>query len=452
MMSQERPAVLRTPPAGSYRQAEPPIVDDMHLSQSGCRLQIPDLPAEHWPGAANPPQPIAEPAADRASEENTGTPEHATNTRWEAAAEAVDRIRHFAEAHGLDRIHQAALRLCGPVNASSAEAQNHQSRPATLVRTLTAARELAREIDTAASVRALTQHQHEHLMQDLDRLAHCLGTDFELIAAPVREPKWLDVASPAHGQVNVAGARTFFHPGHVAATDAAAVVVADDCTLDAVDHYHLRRVSLDCGSLLRDRDAVESFAVMLTDPSDENIRVFRQQLRRIVSPVPEPGRQVYRERVATTVTTHLDGPDVAILGDESQVRSKTLYHVRETVVPLADLLHQREDLIRALAARPDDANRETPIMAALAEIEDAALLRYAWDTGETPTTVRRWWKTRQVDLAAAIMVGAGNTLTRSSEIEAGRPRAGNLARFDRLVRQHLQEIRRTTGPYAEEAA
>ncbi|WP_130509698.1 hypothetical protein [Krasilnikovia cinnamomea] len=385
------------------------------------------------------PSTMAELLSGPAPKGTTRASERATTRAWEGAAEAVDRIREFAAAERLDRTHEAALRLRDRLAEARAEARDRPPRAARLVRTLTAARELARELDIAESVGVLPPRRRDQMGQELGHLAGCLGTDLERVAAPTREPKWLDVASPAHGQVNVAGARTLFRPGHVAASDASAVVVANDCELEAVDHYHLRRVSLDCGSLYRDNAAVESFAAMLAEPSEQSIQAFREQLRRIVSPVPEPGRQVYRERVAARVNTHLDHPDVAVLGDESHVRSTTAYHVRETVVPLADLLYEREDLIQALAEGQGDVSLEKPIQDALGEIEDVALLRYAMNPDGGRTNVRRSLDTRRVHLAAAMMVGAGNTLTHSSEVEAGRARLGNLARFDRRVRQRREK-------------
>ncbi|MGW4940824.1 hypothetical protein ACWEOZ_04435 [Actinoplanes sp. NPDC004185] len=363
-------------------------------------------------------------------------------TAWVGAAEAVDRIREYATAERLDRALEAALRLRDRLAESRAEAGDGAPRPARLVRTLIAARDLARELDVAESLGVLPSERRDRLDQQLARLAGCLGTEFEQVAAPTREPKWLDVASPAHDQVNVAGARTFFRPGHVTATDAAAVVVANDCKLESVDHYHLRRVSLDCASLYRDAAALDAFAAMVAEPTEASIQDFRDQLRRIAEPVPESGPRSYRERVAARVNTHLDHPDVAVLGDESQVRSATRYHVHETVVPLVDLLHQDEDLVRALAAGPDGPDRGQPIMDVLGRVDDSALLRYAMSGEGEGVTVRRSPGARRVDLAAAVMVGAGNTLTHRSEVEAGPAGAGNLATFDRLVGARREQVRR----------
>lgn len=457
MMFQERPRA-RAVESPRARPAEQAAVSDDVLSvteqirrrAAGRSSELFRPPRVTERGATTPtelpfgpaPKETAESLFRPVPKETAEARELAATKAWEGAAVAVDRIREYAAADRLDRTHEAALRLRDRLAESRAEARGRAPRPTRLVRTLTAARELARELDVAESVGVLPRERRDQMRQELGRLAGCLGTDLERVAASTREPKWLDVASPAHGQVNVAGARTFFRPGHVAATEASAVVVANDCRLEAVDHYHLRRVSLDCGSLYRDEAAVESFAAMLAEPSEESIQAFREQLRRIASPAPEPGRQVYRERVAARVNTHLDHPDVAVLGDESHVRSTTRYHVRETVVPLADLLYEREDLIRALAAGQGDAGLEKPIVDAIGEVEDVALLRYATNLDAGHSTVRRSLDTRRVDLAAAMMVGAGNTLTRGSEVEAGRARAGNLASFDRRVRQRREKTRR----------
>jgi hypothetical protein len=77
---------------------------------------------------------------------------------------------------------------------------------------------------------------------------------------------------------------------------------------------------------------------------------------------------------------------------------------------------------------------QRPILKALREIGDDTLLRH---TGRTDgdTTVRQLFRGTEVDLAAAVMIGAGNHLTRASEVDRGRTRDGNLARFHRCLRE-----------------
>jgi len=224
--------------------------------------------------------------------------------------------------------------------------------------------------------------------------------------------------------------------------------VANDCRLSAKEHYHIKRVSLDCGSFVDDEAAVRALAAMLIHPSDENIRALQREVNRIAGPVRGPVERTYREQLSTGATTRVGGADLVVAGDGSRLRSTTEYHLRETVVPLAELLRDNGDLVRAMAGRGDMKGR---ILGALRSIADDDLLVNVRDLDDGRTSVRRSNSAIRVDLGAAVMIGAGNRMIRERRVDAARPREGNLARFDRLVRQTLRAHEKDQAREAERA-
>ena len=57
-------------------------------------------------------------------------------------------------------------------------------------------------------------------------------------------PATLVLAAPSHSQVRVSGLARFFPAHTIHARRSTAVVTADDCELQSVDHYHVHRVSV----------------------------------------------------------------------------------------------------------------------------------------------------------------------------------------------------------------
>ncbi|MGC4818697.1 hypothetical protein ACLQ27_14520 [Micromonospora sp. DT63] len=246
-------------------------------------------------------------------------------------------------------------------------------------------------------------------------------------------PKWLDVASPAHGHVNVSGVLTAFSKGHVTTADSATVVTANNCTLEAEDHYHVRRVSLDCRSLYEDTKAMAAFVRAMHDPSPDNTAQLLARLEGIIGPRRPVGPQQYRHRLPAAVATHTARAAVVAMGTGSTAHTETNYHIRETVVPLAELLLLRPDLIAALAVRRDGDTLAGPLLAALGTVEDPVLLRNARSLPSVGTSVSHSLGGTRVRLASAVMVGYGNTLTATSTVKRGQLGHTNLNRFDRTL-------------------
>ncbi|MGA5303789.1 hypothetical protein ACPCHT_27960 [Nucisporomicrobium flavum] len=358
---------------------------------------------------------------------------------WTKAISSADSICAVAEKDRLDRVHGAATRLRDQLSESRTAARGGAPGPVHAVRLLTAGRALARELDILESLGVLPDGQDERMLAELDGVAGLLGTDVEDLTERARGPRWLEVASPAHGSVDAERRWGRFNAEYVDARRAGTVVIADHCEFEATDRYGVDRLSVDASSIYDDRGALEALADVLDNPSRETVRALRNHLERITASVPEAGDQRYRQKLSERTRTEVSESDVVIAGDGADLHGTTRYHVREVTVPLAELLLEREDLIWALAGRdPANSDRQDreavqrPILAALREIGDDTLLRH---TGRTDgaTTVRQVFRGTEVDLAAAVMIGAGNHLTRVSEVDRGHTRDGDLARFHRCL-------------------
>lgn len=314
--------------------------------------------------------------------------------------------------------------------------------PDAVVAAALAAREVCREIAVAAGAGRLRGDLLDRIEPWLGALGDALDEDLDVPRR--RTPMWLDVASPPHGRVNVRGLRTHFEAGHVTAGDSDVVVQADDCRLDAIDHYHVRRVSLDCTSLYRDPAVIEAFVAVMLDPSDRNVGAFAALLRGLVGPPVETGEALHREAIAPHATSLAEHSGLVVQGDGTTLSSTTHYHVRETVIPLAELLNARPELIRSLAAalRPETgaADPLAEILSAVGALEIHDLLRRATGLDDGVTEVSRSFGGTRVDLAAAVLVGCGNELRRRSEIDVAPRLGGHLAKFDRAVARRYATV------------
>ncbi|WP_203835375.1 hypothetical protein [Winogradskya humida] len=361
---------------------------------------------------------------------------------WQNAISSAGQICAIAEKDRLDRVHGAATRLRDQLTESRTVARGGEPQPVQAVRLLTAGRALARELDVLESLGVLHEGQHERMQAGLDSIAGLLGTDVEDLTERARGPRWLEVASPSHGAVDAERKWGRFNANYVDARRAGTVVIADHCEFEATDRYRIDRLSVEASSIYDDRGALEALAEVLDNPSEQSVRALRKHLKRITAAnMPEPGQQRYRQKLSERTRTEVAECDVVIAGDGTDLHGTTRYHLRQVNVPLAELLLEREDLIWALAGRGPASNdrrdreaMQQPILKALREIGDDTLLRH---TGRTDgdTMVRQQFRGTKVDLAAAVMIGAGNHLTRISEVDRGRTRDGNLARFHRCLRE-----------------
>ncbi|WP_328470348.1 hypothetical protein OHA21_04310 [Actinoplanes sp. NBC_00393] len=235
-------------------------------------------------------------------------------------------------------------------------------------------------------------------------------------------PLWLDVVAPAHDRLVVWESSAPCEPQRLTTADTPVVVQANNCRLDAREHYRIRRVSLDCEDLYRDPAVLEAFLTMMLDPSEANHEAFKAR----VSPglpdrAPEGERRCGRQ-LPPSVAMLADGADVVAQGDNSRLRTETCYHVEEAAIPLAELLVDNRDLAVAMAARfgagPADRSAGDPlgiIRGMVDGIADEDLLTYTDELGRGASVSRSLFEQR-VNLAGAVMVGYGNQLNQSTRI------------------------------------
>ncbi|MEV7329723.1 hypothetical protein [Micromonospora sp. NPDC093244] len=359
---------------------------------------------------------------------------------WETVIDLGHEIRD--ETRGLDQIHWAAAELDDFIT-SYMGVRPRTDDPAWVVPVIAEARDFLTVLDEAD----LPGDRLRPLEPLIDLLATELGADLARAdAAGPQPPKWLDVASPAHGRVNVSGVLTAFSKGHVTTADSATVVTANDCTLEAEEHYHVRRVSLDCSSLFVDDKAMEAFVYAMLDPSSSNISRLLDRLERLIDPPRDAETQLYHYRLPADVSTHTERSAAVVMGTGSTAHTTSNYHVRETVVPLDELLLRHPDLIYDLAMRRDGDTLGEPLLAALGQVEDPVLLRNARSLPPVQTSVSHSLGGTRVRLANAVMVGYGNTLTATSEVQRGQSRLTNLSRLDREVQRTKNAMREWPEP------
>jgi len=296
-----------------------------------------------------------------------------------------------------------------------------------------AARQVATEVAEVERRGLLAPEALQNLVGRVEELASLL--EFEpRVELP---PLFLDVAAPEHGEVTVSEGWTHFGPKHVTTNDSDVVVQANECHLDAVDHYHVRRVTLDCASLYEDPAVVDGFAQVMTDPSERNIGALKALLRGRVGPPRPDGVQAYRKETSPFVSVDSHRSKVVNQGDQAEMRVNTHYHVRETVIPVAEMLNERPELIADLAAafrhEPGAADPAAKMLTAVGDLDTRDLLHGAKGLADGGTSVKHSFGGAKVDFASAVMVGYGNTMTRRSEISLSSRVGGTVKKLDKAL-------------------
>ncbi|MEV4641417.1 hypothetical protein AB0J80_29140 [Actinoplanes sp. NPDC049548] len=233
-------------------------------------------------------------------------------------------------------------------------------------------------------------------------------------------PLRLQVVAPAHDRLVVWEAWGRAEPRRVTTTDTGAVVQANNCRLEAEEHYRVRRISLDCEPLYRPA-VLDAFAAMMADPSRANHEAFRSL---VAAGRPEPAAGEVREYgrdLAPTTALIADGADVVAQGDGTRLTSTTCYHVEEAAIALTDLLVDNRELVEAMAAqfagRSSAAGDPLRIIRGMvAGLGDSDLLTYA-DELQRGAEVTRNVFDIGVNLAGAVMVGYGNKLSHTSRVD-----------------------------------
>jgi hypothetical protein len=262
----------------------------------------------------------------------------------------------------------------------------------------------------------------------------------------------LDVAAPGHAQVRTCGLASFIPAHHVHARKSTAVVTANDCTLRSVDHYHVRRVSLDFDPLLRDRAAFNALRLLADNPHDPALRAaFERHLDRLAGPRPAPGQTQESLPVTASAVATVTSSDVVQQGDGSTLNATTNYHLRETFIPIVEILQHNKDLVPAFAASlasdappAESARVLRALLAASGDVEDLDLLAHADVDGALPpdTSVLSLFGWTTVSRASAIMLGTGNVLETRMELDRPGLRRSDVLQDMARVRTKMEHTTR----------
>jgi hypothetical protein len=277
-------------------------------------------------------------------------------------------------------------------------------------------------------------------------------------------PLRLQVVAPSHDRLVVWEAWGRAEPRRVTTTNTGVVVQANNCRLEAKEHYRVRRISLDCEPLYRDSAVLDAFTAMMTDPSRANHEAFRSL---VAAGRPEPAAgevRAYGRDLAPTTALIADKAGVVAQGDDSRLKSTTCFHVEEAAISLTDLLVDNRDLVVAMAAQfagePSGAGDPLRIIRGMVGgLADSDLLTYA-DELQRGAEVTRSVFDVGVNLAGAVMVGYGNELSHTSRVDvswsAGRALKTSIGTSLTGLRQAVAEARphitRPPGPVRSPSA
>lgn len=260
-------------------------------------------------------------------------------------------------------------------------------------------------------------------------------------------PAVLDVAAPSHGAVRVGGLARYFPAHTVHAEHSAAVVAASSCTLRAIDHYHLHRVSVSLDPLLTPGTPGNiALGALISDPSPSGVARFRRSMRSLAGPHEQRETQVSLP-VRPACRTSVASVDLVQLGDGSRLDLSARYVAEETELPAIELLAARPRLVHALAlaiTEPESTaaarNFLRHALHAAGCIGELALLDHSTSVKKPDTSVFTLFGVSTVSQASAVMVGHGNTLRTGARIHRGTLSPGTVRDdLERLRRQHMPQ-------------
>jgi hypothetical protein len=263
-------------------------------------------------------------------------------------------------------------------------------------------------------------------------------------------PVTLDVVSPYHGHVRVAGLARFFPAHTVHAQRSTAVVAGDNCKLQSVDHYHVHRVSVSLDQLLKQGSRGHAaLQDLLRDPTGGVAR-FQQVMRSIADPPEHRDTQAsvpvrLHHLMSVTSSTGVQQ------GDRARMHVRTHYMVEESELPIVDLLARDPGLVRSLAAAVDGPERgpETSkflrdALRSAGRTDDLALLDHSTGLHAPTTSIFGLFGLDIVDRATVVMAGAGNQVRTGIQVDRSIPRPGTLLADLGQIRKQ-----RAPGPRAE---
>lgn len=425
-VEQGKPSSTRDASARRTRLLRPPSSDEL--------LSPPDVD--------KPPRAAASTHARDFRTEPPGGPITRRPPLDRAVGELAKLVKDVPEAvAAVEKVGVAARKL-GPGAPPEAFGAAVQAVGA-LGRTLADPVRLLRESPAARSrIEAVFQKLVEQIGPRLDGLDEAL----KLRDLP---PLRLQVVAPSHDRLVVWEAWGRAEPRRVTTTNTGVVVQANNCRLEAKEHYRVRRISLDCEPLYRDPAVLDAFAAMMADPSPMNYGAFRSL---VAAGRPEPTAgdvRAYGRDLAPTTALIAAKAGVVAQGDDSRLTTTTCYHVEEAAISLTDLLVDNRDLVVAMAAQfagePSGAGDPLRIIRGMVGgLADSDLLTYA-DELQRGAEVTRSVFDVGVNLAGAVMVGYGNKLSHTSRVDvswsAGRALKTSIGTSLTGLRQAVAEAR-----------
>ena len=235
-------------------------------------------------------------------------------------------------------------------------------------------------------------------------------------------PARLLVAAAGGGEVAVGG---WITPARIVhATRAGNVIVGDHCTLRQTEHHHFDRVSVTTKGVFDQKRVRRALADLVAHPRSARRDVaFRRALAKTLRTheAAEPTDLPLAARHTDVITRS----GVVQVGAHSELATETPVYVRETLLPLAELLVGSRQLRRAFVeALRDPSATGSPTRTFLAQMLKQArctdhlqLLSHAAESGVYDASVFGLFGFTKVSNAGAVLAGAGNTLIRGIEVD-----------------------------------
>lgn len=264
-------------------------------------------------------------------------------------------------------------------------------------------------------------------------------------------PARLLVAAAGGGEVAVGG---WITPAHIVhATRADNVIVGDHCTLRQTEHHHFDRVSVTTQDVFDNKRVRRTLADLVAHPKSAGRDVaFRRALAKTLR--TREAAQPTDLPLAARHTDVITRSGVVQVGSHAELTTETPVHVRETLLPLAELLVESRQLRRAFVEALRDPNATgSPTRAFLAQMLKQArctdhlrLLSHAAESGVYDASVFGLFGFTRVSNAGAVLAGAGNTLIRGIEIDVRQFADDDIATILRDMRTEFAPPERATAP------
>ena len=265
--------------------------------------------------------------------------------------------------------------------------------------------------------------------------------------APDPHPVTLQIVSTAHGQVSVNGLGRMFPARTVHAKDCSVVVDANHCTLEAKEHYHIRKLIVSLDALTdTSSPAFAAFRALLEHPAT-GLAAFQNAMGQLAQP-HEPHETRAILPIAQSHLTILDGvTGVVQQGDGSHANVTASYVIEEVELPIFELLARNRALVvllvhAAIASEEGPAARAfvRAVLLAAGHTEDLALLSYCEHLPQSKTSVWDFIGLMTVDSAFAMTIGDHNQIHTDLAIGQGRRIVDNQQAALHRIREYAATI------------